>query len=112
MHGLHVDLASEALDFSDVYQELSRQSAHRSELERWQILQQVQRLYYDQLKHEGLWDRQAARMGALERNECRADKDLVLLGLADVSRVFRQMLGKVDQRVYPLVIASHDARGV
>ncbi len=108
MLALHVDLASEALMFADVASEFKRMQADRSELDRWTLLSQMQRKYYDQLSAVGLWDRQAARVMALQKKECRADKDIVLIGLVDLSRVFRQMLGQVASRVHSLVFAADE----
>ncbi len=110
MRPLHVDLASEALTFGDVANEFKRMQADQSELNRWNLLAQLQRTYYDELSAVGLWDRQAARVTAIKKTECRADADIVLIGLVDLSRVFRQMLNQVAARVHSLIFATETLR--
>lgn len=110
VQALHLELASEALMFDDVARQLERMDVDPAECERWTTLALVQRKYYDQLDALGLWDRQAARVTAIKNGECRSEKDLVLIGLVDLSRVFRRMLEQVAARVRALVFSGGDVR--
>ena len=110
IHILHVDLASEALTFADVAHSLQEMRGERAELERWNLLAEVQHNYYEQLKAVGLRDRQEARVTAIQNKECSTERELVLVGLVDLSRVFRKMLGQVSPRVHSLVFSTEAIR--
>ncbi len=101
----HQELAGNGLTFSDVLvagDQLENFSEHR----RWQALGAVQRRYLDGLHAQGLWDRQTARLVALEKHECAIDRQLVLIGMVDMNPVFRDMLHQVADQVTVVVLAD------
>lgn len=101
---LHRELAADALDFSDVAK-LGPNVEGFDERSRWQTLRQVQEAYLHVLDDLQLWDVQTARLYAIDHRECRADKDVVLVGTVDMNRALRQMLDQVADRVTALVFA-------
>ncbi len=110
LKSLHIDLSSEGLAFGDVARAANIMYVARRERDRWELLEQIQRVYYDQLKAVGLWDLQAARITAVRKRECHSAKDIVLMGMADMSQIFRQMLEQIGERVSALVFASDSVR--
>lgn len=107
----HREMAAEGLNFQHVVDSGWRRGGTR-EKNRWKLLQQIQRNYLDILDHFQLWDLQTARLFAIEHNECRSDRDIVLVGAADMPRALRLMLDQVSDRVTALVFApdSHADR--
>ncbi len=107
---LHRELASDLLMFRDV--RLCGESLTRfPERQRWKALEKAQRAYHDQLDQLELWDRQTARTIAIEKRECWTDKQLVMLGTADINRSMRRMLDQVEESVTSLVFAPADLAG-
>lgn len=78
------------------------------EARRWTALADVQQVYLRLLDGLELWDLQTARLFAVEHHECRSERDLILLGMVDMSRAVRQMLEQVADRVTTLVFASEE----
>ena len=103
----HIELAADGLDFADVVR-ATAELGERYEQERWTILREVQEQYLLALDAEQLWDRQTARLVAIERNECSTERDIVLVGTVDLNVSFRKMLDAVSQRVTTLVHAPND----
>lgn len=103
----HIELAADGLDFSDVVK-ATAELGEQYEQERWTILREVQEKYLLALDAEKLWDRQTARIVAIERNECSTERDIVLVGTVDLNISFRKMLDAVSERVTSLVHASLD----
>ena len=101
----HRELAADGLDFPDVAA-AGTQLRGFVDRARWQALAQVQQAYLRQLDQLGLWDRQTARLFAIEHGECQVDRDVLLVGTVDLSRALRQMLDQVRQRVISLVHAD------
>ncbi len=100
----HSELAAEGCNFSDVAQ-CGTQIDGFGETSRWQILATVQRRYLEILDELHLWDRQTARLVAIERKECRFDGAVILLGTVDINRTLRRMLDQVADKVTALVHA-------
>ena len=100
----HLELARETLDFSDVLR-AGQQIEGFGETERWQCLATLQRAYLDRLDALQLWDRETARLVAIEKNECVTDQHIVLLGTVDVGAALRSMLAQVAAQVTALVFA-------
>ena len=100
----HGELAADGLDFDDVVQHGSDIPGF-NEAERWRAMHQVQQDYLHRLDQIGLWDRETARLTAIERNECEARHDIILVGTVDMPQSSRQMLEQVADRVTALVIA-------
>ena len=100
----HNELAGEGLEFDEVYDKLI-QSGDQEEASRWKALRRIQSEYLVQMDELKLWDRQAARLVAVDMNECRTDSDIVLVGTVDMSRIVRKMLDQVSDRVTAIIHA-------
>ena len=68
LRDLHVELARDGLDFEAVAK-AGRNLEGFSELERWQALLAVQQRYLQLLDSHELWDRETARLKAIEYRE-------------------------------------------
>ncbi len=104
---LHRELAADGLSFEEVAH-CGQRIDQFPELQRWQALAEIQKLYLDTLDGLGLWDRQTARLFAIRQVECRTDKQIVLVGLVDMNRAQRLMLDQVADRVTALVFAPEE----
>jgi RecB family exonuclease len=103
---LHRELAGDALSFQDVAS--AGPPALGSETPRWTALAAVQRAYHLVLDEAGLWDKQTARLYAIEHRECRAPGPIVLLATVDMNRAQRAMLDQVHEQATALILApSH-----
>ena len=100
----HRELAAEGLDFQDVIERGSEVSAF-DESERWAVLSEIQATCLKMLDDLELWDLQSARLFAIRHQECQIDKDIVLIGTADLNLATRQMLDQVSDRVTALIHA-------
>jgi hypothetical protein len=100
----HRELAGDGLDFADALEAAQRLDGFH-ESDRWQALVGIQSAYLRILDNLNLWDRQTARLVALERKECRTDRDILLVATADMNRVMRDMLDQVEDRVTSLIFA-------
>lgn len=103
----HRELAGEGLNFEAV---LTRGEALSTfnEQDRWRALSDVQNEYLRILDEQRLWDRQTARIIAIEKQECTSERDIVLVATADMSFVLRKMLDQVADRVTSLVFAPEE----
>ena len=104
---LHHELTGEMLSFSRVL-ELSEEMPGFPERDRWKALIRLQLKYLSLLDAEGLWDLQTARLRAVENNECRSERDIILIGTADINGTMRAMLSSVSSSVTALVFAPED----
>ncbi|MCP4190236.1 MAG: hypothetical protein GY768_06380 [Planctomycetaceae bacterium] len=102
---LHRELASDALDFKHVVESMSEAAGDR-EKQRWQSLAQLQQHYLTIVDGLGLWDRQTARLFAIEHQECQTAGEIFLLATADMNRATRLMLDQVSDHVSALVHAD------
>ena len=102
----HGELAGDGFDFSDVAA-CEMLDAIPKERRRWEVLHRIQRHYLDTLEDLSLWDRQTARLVAVEQDECEATDDIVLIGTVDINQTMRRMLESdgVRDRVTALVHA-------
>ncbi|MCA9266690.1 MAG: hypothetical protein KDA60_22685, partial [Planctomycetales bacterium] len=100
----HNELAADGLDFADVVRAGTKLGG-AAEAKRWKLLKDIQQGYLAILDDLGLWDRQTARLFAIEHRECRTERDIVLVATADMNRALRLMLGQVADRVTTLVHA-------
>ncbi|MBW3542501.1 MAG: PD-(D/E)XK nuclease family protein, partial [Planctomycetes bacterium] len=100
----HTELAADGLDFADVARR-GGEVEHFDEAHRWKALRKVQQEYLSILDALELWDRQTARLFAIEHNECRSDRRIVLVGTADMNTSMRQMLDRVAEQVTAIVHA-------
>ncbi len=115
---LHSRLANDIWSFRSVAREVKNETNFLdSESDRWDALNEMQQRYYSVLKSVDLWDRQAARnfaaSGLLKNNEirCSTQRDIVVIGAADLNRSVSEMLRQVSvsnpQQVKILVAADH-----
>ncbi|MFC1758482.1 PD-(D/E)XK nuclease family protein [Planctomycetota bacterium] len=100
----HRELAGDGFDFSDVLR-VGKDIETFEESERWEVLADIQRRYLAFLDGLKIWDRQTARLKAIEFEECKTNRDIVLVATADMNRVMRRMLDQVADRVTSLVFA-------
>lgn len=105
--GLHRELAAELLDFEDVLKQGETITGF-PERRRWEALRIAQQNYLDMLDGHHLWDRQTARIVAVREHECRTEKDIVLMGTADLNRITRAMVDQVSDRVTALIHAPEE----
>ena len=109
---LHTRLASDIWSFRSVAREVKKLNNFLAqELKRWEALQQIQDRYYKILESVDLWDRQAARSFAaaghrLKKQRCFTDKDILLIGVADLNRSLTGMLSQVAEKVTCFVAAD------
>jgi ATP-dependent helicase/nuclease subunit B len=101
---LHRELAAEDLDFTDVVR-LGSQIDGFQETARWQALAEIQKQYLAILDCMELWDKQTARLVAIQRRECQTEAPIVLIGATDLNRSQRKMLDQVADQVTALVFA-------
>lgn len=106
----HQELAADGRDFGDVSAR-GRDVTGFTEGPRWEVLQQTQDIYLRTLDELGLWDVQTARLVAIRRREPQTDRDIVLVGTADMNQALRQVLDLVADRVTSLIAApeAHQA---
>lgn len=104
----HDELAAEGLDFDDVYRMLAERG-DRTEAERWAALRCIQLEYLRQMDALQLWDRQTARLFAVDENECHTDSDILLIGTVDMNGIVKKMLSQVSDRVTTLIHAPEEA---
>ena len=71
------------------------------ESERWEALATIQQTYLGILDSLQLWDRQTARLIAIQHRECHFQGQIVLLGMADMNQTLRKMLDQVADQVPP-----------
>lgn len=100
----HRELASDRLDFQTVAERAIALPGFDEEA-RWEALADIQTRYLRSLDELGQWDRQTARLFAINYRECQAHYDFVLIAVADMNRTMRAMLDLVAERVTVLVAA-------
>ncbi len=105
---LHRELASDRLNFAQVLEQADRDFEDFREHDRWDALARIQNRYLSLLDDLELWDRQTARLVAIDRHECRFNGQLVLLGTVDLNRTMRRMLDDVSGAVTALVFAPQE----
>ncbi|MBD3672212.1 MAG: PD-(D/E)XK nuclease family protein [Planctomycetaceae bacterium] len=101
---LHRELAADNLDFGDVISRGS-QLDNFPEVARWNILREIQENYLTLLDELNIWDRQTARLFAIKYEECRTDRNIMLVGTVDMNQTTRQMLDQVADDVESIVFA-------
>ena len=98
----HAELAGEGLHFGHLV-EHGQQTPDFLDTARWQFLRDLQTAYLRKLDAIDLWDRQTARLYALEHTECKTEKQIILAATADMNRTMRLMLDQVANQVTALV---------
>lgn len=108
----HAELAADGLDFSHVATRGVKLAGFDDvEQARWRALRTVQEAYLRQLDALELWDKQTARLFAIEHKEPRAEKRIFLLGMVDLNVAIRQMLDQVASQVTAFIAAPREAAG-
>lgn len=107
VRGLHRDVAGEGLDFAGVAR-VCREGDGFDDSERWRVLAGAHRAYRRRLGDLGYLDRHDARRRALEDGALSADREIALVGVAEMPGVVRGMLHAVDVPVRPLVHAPEE----
>ena len=100
----HWELAAAGLDFRDVIVRAEKIPGF-TDLNRWRFLRRLQQKYLDLLSELELWDQQTARKHAIEKNECRTDNQIFLIGTVDINRAMQMMLDQVNDQVTSIVFA-------
>jgi ATP-dependent helicase/nuclease subunit B len=103
----HNELAADGMEFDAVVAALERIGLS-AESVRWNALRRIQAEYLMQMDSLQLWDRQAARLIAVQQNECRTSADIILVGTVDMNRIVRQMLDQIADRVTALIHAPSE----
>jgi hypothetical protein len=101
---LHKELAADRLDFDRVV-ERANDLPGFDEADRWNTLAAIQQKYLATLDGLKLWDRQTARLFAVDYEECHTNQRIVLVGTVDLNRTQRAMLDQVADSVTALVFA-------
>jgi ATP-dependent helicase/nuclease subunit B len=109
LQALHERLGADIWSFKSVAREIALQPEFPQN-DRWQALADLQDLYYKYLSSEDLWDPQAARNVAIRRELCRTNREIVLIGLADLNRGPREMLMQCASKVTSLVFCDPNDR--
>lgn len=99
---LHIRLANDVWSFNSVKRHVeSDKSFLANELGRWKALTGIQQRYYKLLAQEGLWDRFGARnyaaAGLMKADEirCATEREIILVGCADLNRSTSEMIRQV-----------------
>lgn len=100
----HNELAADGLEFDEVFEALAR-AGHTTESARWKSLRRIQSEYLIRMDALELWDRQIARLIAVQQSECQTQHDVILVGTVDMNRIVQQMLDQVADRVTALIHA-------
>lgn len=114
---LHTRLANDIWSFSSVAREIrNRPGFLNEETARWDVLNAIQKRYYKILADVDLWDKQAARnyaaAGLMKAGEirCATERQIVMLGTADLNRSVSEMIRQIavtnPQQVHILVAAD------
>lgn len=93
----HGELAGDGLDFIHVAQRVG-EIGGLAEQQRWERLAEFQLEYLHLLDTCELWDRQTARLKAIEFGECQLDRDVILCATVDMNQATRKMLDQVSSR--------------
>jgi hypothetical protein len=94
----HIELAADCLDFGQVAEQAAELPGF-NESRRWKAMSAVQQAYHRLLDDLDLWDRQTARLVALEKKEYATERPVVLIGAVDLNRAMRRILDAVDPQV-------------
>lgn len=117
---LHTRLAGDVWSFNSVAREVANIDGFlKNELQRWEVLRDVQKRYYQTLGKADLWDRQAARnyiaagsRPSINETRCATEKDIILVATADINRSIAGMLAQLTSQVTVMIAAdeSHSDR--
>ena len=100
----HEEISSCGMEFSDVVN-VAQKIPGFNEIQRWRFFQRVQEKYFSILSELGRDDLQRARKQTIDSFQCQTQRDIVLVGLADINPLLIQMLEQVRDRVTSLIHA-------
>lgn len=103
----HVELAADGLDFRTVAERGATLEGFH-ETARWLAMAAVQDSYHRTLDDLDLWDKQTARLVAIDKQECQTAHDLIVIGTVDMNVATRKMLDRVAERVTALIFAPKE----
>jgi hypothetical protein len=103
----HVELAADGIDFRAVAERGAKLDGFH-ETPRWQAMAAVQDRFHGILDDLELWDKQTARLVAIDKQECQTACDLIVIGTVDMNVATRQMLEQVAERVTALIFAPQE----
>lgn len=103
------ELASDNVTFKDVATAALKLD-QKEESDRWRAMEDIARRYFETLDALNLWDRQTARLVALDKREYRTEKQVILIGVADLNRTQRQILDQVASQVTILTAAPEEMK--
>ena len=102
---LHRELAGDQINFATVQQHCIKQGLEL-EARRWATLTELQNAYLQRLNDQELWDKQTARLFAVEYHEVpESSPTIVLAGTVDLTQTLRSLISHVPD-VYALVLAD------
>ncbi|HUG68122.1 MAG TPA: PD-(D/E)XK nuclease family protein, partial [Pirellulaceae bacterium] len=93
----HVELAADGLDFRAVAERGATLEGFH-ETARWLAMATVQDRFHRILDDLDLWDKQTARLVAIDKEECQTAHDLIVIGTVDMNVATRKMLDRVAER--------------
>lgn len=103
----HRELASDRVTFRKVADEALK-LGQKEESERWIAMDAILQKYFLTLDELKLWDRQTARLVALDKEEYATEKQIILIAAADLNRTQRAILDHISNQVTILVAAPKD----
>ena len=101
----HREVLGAGYDCQTVLKEALKHDPKFPDQQRWETLCKLEEYYLKALHGCGLWDIDFARREALKNNECRTDREILLVGLVDLPPIVRDMLRQLGNRVTALVLA-------
>jgi RecB family exonuclease len=104
---MHAELAGQGFLFADVVASGFHPSEN-VEIGRWQTLASLQEAYAQRLNRLGLVDTQLARLDAVSEAGCHCQREIVLVGVADLPQVVEKMLEQVADCVTALAYAPRE----
>lgn len=107
LHQLHLELAADGLDFEAVGRTAATLPGF-PDAERWRALGAAQKRYLGVLQEHELWDRETARLKAIEYREITLDGDIFLLATVDLNQTLRKLLDQVSTRVTAYIAAPDE----
>ncbi|MDR0522094.1 MAG: hypothetical protein LBH00_09620 [Planctomycetaceae bacterium] len=119
--GFHRELAGDMLDFSSAAEICRSIPGLDSEVVRWETLARLEQKYLAKLDSLHLWDKQAARLFAIERQNSEEYRQILdqyeqsgtqflLIGLVDLNKEQKSILRKFAKLVTILIFAPENTK--
>ncbi len=106
---LHRELASETKNFEDVAKSVQEKGIEE-ETVRWQALVKLQNIYFRTIDGSGRWDIQMARLVAMKKKECTTDKEVYIIGAADMNLCQKEILRTVSDHIHFFICAPEEMK--